>query len=160
MKSNIADTLKEEVYKESYDKNIEIISCFNNLRKIFDENSNEPFEITIDYKNNAEIIIRNNIEYMEVTFPEGNYYKLICLKLFRLLFLPHENLDYDNLDEKIKDYQLVLKLLKNQLDIKEKKEYIDKVMGIKKLVNGKNIKISLYYKCRFRVTNFNNYIIF
>ena len=101
MKSNISNTLKEEVYKEAYDKNIEIISCFNNLRKIIDENSNEPFEITIHDKNKAEILIRNSIEYMEITFQEGNHYKLICLKLFRLLFLPHENLDYNNLDKKI-----------------------------------------------------------
>ena len=139
MKSNIANTLKKEEYKEAYDKNIEIISCFNNLRKIIDENSNEPFEITKHDKNKAEILIRNSIEYIEVTFQEGNYYKLICLKLFRLLFLPHENLDYDNLDEKIHDYQLVLKLLKNQLDIKEKNEYINKVMDIKKIDEWKKL---------------------
>ena len=70
---------------------------------------------------------------MEITSSEENYYYLICLKLFRLLFLPHGNFNYDNLDEKSKDFQFVLKFLKNQLDIKEKNEYIDKVMEKKKI---------------------------
>ena len=144
MESNKAKTLTEEVYKEAYDKNIKIISCFNELRNLIDEKSNEPLEITFDDKYRAEILIRNSIEFMEITSSEENYYYLICLKLFRLLFLPHGNFNYDNLDEKSKDFQLVLKFLKNQLDIKEKNEYIDKVMKKKKIDGWKKLLRSFY----------------
>ena len=133
MKTDLVNILRQEVNKEAYDKNIKIISCLKELKSLTDENSDEPLEINMEDKYMTEINIKNTIEYMEESLPEKNYYHFICLRLFRLLFLPHENLSYDDLDEKINDYQLVIKLLKNQLDIEEIKEYLDKVINIKNI---------------------------
>ena len=134
METDIVNTLRQEINKEAYDKNIKIISCLKELKSLTDEeNSDEPLEINMENKYMTEINIRNTIEYMEDSLPEKNYYHFICLRLFRLLFLPHENLSYDDLDEKINDYRLVIKLLKNQLDIEEIKEYLDKVINIKNI---------------------------
>ena len=96
----------------------------------------------------TEIIIRNTIEYIQESVPENNYYYLICLRLFRLLFLPYENLNYDDLDEKINDYQLFLKYLKNQLDAEEKEKYINKEIKIINIEGWRRLLRSNYVKDR------------
>ena len=146
MESNIITALREEANKEAYNKYIKIISIMKDLKTIIDENSDEPLEIKMEDKYMTEIIISNTIEYMEQPLPEKNYYKFVCLRLFRLLFLPRENLNYDEFDEKIKDYQLILKLLKNQLDIEEKKEYLNKVIKVKNIEGWKKLLKSDYVK--------------
>ena len=148
METNIADTLRQEVNKEAYDKNIKIISCLKELKSIIDENSDEPLEINTEDKYMTEIIIKNTIEYIQESVPENNYYYLICLRLFRLLFLPYENLNYDDLDEKINDYQLFLKYLKNQLDAEEKEKYINKEIKIINIEGWRRLLRSNYVKDR------------
>ena len=148
METNIADTLRQEVNKEAYDKNIKIISCLKELKSIIDENSDEPLEINMEDKYMTEIIIKNTIEYIQESVPENNYYYLICLRLFRLLFLPYENLNYDDLDEKINDYQLFLKYLKNQLDAEEKEKYINKEIKIINIEGWRRLLRSNYVKDR------------
>jgi len=148
METNIADTLRQEVNKEAYDKNIKIISCLKELKSIIDENSDEPLEINMEDKYMTEIIIKNTIEYIQESVPENNYYYLICLRLFRLLFLPYENLNYDDLDEKINDYQLFLKYLKNQLDAEEKEKYINKEIKIINIEGWRRLLRANYVKYR------------
>ena len=148
METNIADTLRQEVNKEAYDKNIKIISCLKELKSIIDENSDEPLEINMEDKYMTEIIIKNTIEYIQESVPENNYYYLICLRLFRLLFLPYENLNYDDLDEKINDYQLFLKYLKNQLDAEEKEKYINKEIKIINIEGWRRLLRANYVKDR------------
>ena len=148
METDITNTLRQEVNKEAYDKNIKIISCLKELKSIIDENSDEPLEINMEDKYMTEIIIKNTIEYIQESVPENNYYYLICLRLFRLLFLPYENLNYDDLDEKINDYQLFLKYLKNQLDAEEKEKYIKEEIKIINIEGWRRLLRANYVKYR------------
>ena len=138
MKSNKVYTLLDESNKEAYEKNIKIITCLNELKAIIEKSNDEPFEINKDDKYESEIIIKNIVDYLEESIYDITNFELINIRLFKLLFIPRGYLKYDDLDEKIKDYQLVLKFLKNELEVEEKTKYIDKVIKIKKLLVGIN----------------------
>ena len=141
---NKGENIFESELKAEYEKHNKIISCLKDFENIIKKTTNLP--IKIDEFNENEIVnmIYKKVKYIEDELLKEKPFELICLKLFRLLFLPHGNFNYDNLDEKSKDFQLVLKLLKNQLDIKEKKEYIDKVMEKKKIDEWKKL-LRLFY---------------
>ena len=139
MESNKVSTLLEEANKEAYEKNIKILACLNELKAIIEKSTAQPFEINKDDKYESEINIRNSVSYLEESSLEINNFESINLKLFKLLFIPNGHLKYVDLDEKIKDYQLALKLLKNELKAEEKIDYIDKVIKIKKIIGWKKL---------------------
>ena len=132
---------KEDIIfeKEEYNRLLKLISCLKNFQNIININANLSIEITNNNKNEIFNIIQKNLKFIEDELLKENPFELICLKLFKLLFLYKDSLNYDDFDEKIQDYQLVLKLLKNQLDIKEKKDYIYKVMQMKNIDEWKRL---------------------
>lgn len=132
---------KEDIIfeKEEYNRLLKLISCLKNFENIININANLTIEITNNNKNEIFNIIQKNLKYIEDELLKENPFELICLRLFKLLFLYKDSLNYDGFDEKIQDYQLVLKLLKNQLDIKEKKDYIYKVMQMKNIDEWKRL---------------------
>ena len=132
---------KEDIIfeKEEYNRLLKLISCLKNFENIININANLTIEITNNNKNEIFNLIQKNLKYIEDELLKENPFELICLKLFKLLFLYKDSLNYDDFDEKIQDYQLVLKLLKNQLDIKEKKDYIYKVMQMKNIDEWKRL---------------------
>ena len=144
MKSNKVYTLLDESNKEAYEKNIKIITCLNELKAIIEKSNDEPFEINKDDKYESEIIIRNSVDYLEESIYDITNFELINIRLFKLLFIPRGYLKYDDLDEKIKDYQLLLKFLKNELEVEEKTKYIDKVIKIKKIIGWNKLLKSEY----------------
>ena len=144
MESNNVSTLLEEANKEAYEKNIKILACLNELKAIIEKSTAQPFEINKDDKYESEINIRNSVSYLEESSLEINNFESINLKLFKLLFIPNGHLKYVDLDEKIKDYQLALKLLKNELKAEEKIDYIDKVIKIKKIIGWKKLLKSTF----------------
>ena len=144
MESNKVSTLLEEANKEAYEKNIKILACLNELKAIIEKSTAQPFEINKDDKYESEINIRNSVSYLEESSLEINNFESINLKLFKLLFIPNGHLKYVDLDEKIKDYQLALKLLKNELKAEEKIDYIDKVIKIKKIIGWKKLLKSTF----------------
>ena len=144
MESNKVSTLLEEANKEAYEKNIKILACLNELKAIIEKSTAQPFEINKDDKYESEINIRNSVSYLEESSLEINNFESINLKLFKLLFIPNGHLKYVDLDEKIKDYQLALKLLKNELEAEEKIDYIDKVIKIKKIIGWKKLLKSTF----------------
>ena len=144
MESNKVSTLLEEANKEAYEKNIKILACLNELKAIIEKSTARPFEINKDDKYESEINIRNSVSYLEESSLEINNFESINLKLFKLLFIPNGYLKYVDLDEKIKDYQLALKLLKNELEAEEKIDYIDKVIKIKKISGWKKLLKSTF----------------
>ena len=144
MESNKVSTLLEEANKEAYEKNIKILACLNELKAIIEKSTAQPFEINKDDKYESEINIRNSVSYLEESSLEINNFESINLKLFKLLFIPNGHLKYVDLDEKIKDYQLALKLLKNELKAEEKIDYIDKVIKIKKISGWKKLLKSTF----------------
>ena len=144
MESNKVSTLLEEANKEAYEKNIKILACLNELKAIIEKSTAQPFEINKDDKYESEINIRNSVSYLEESSLEINNSESINLKLFKLLFIPNGHLKYVDLDEKIKDYQLALKLLKNELKAEEKIDYIDKVIKIKKIIGWKKLLKSTF----------------
>ena len=144
MESNKVSTLLEEANKEAYEKNIKILACLNELKAIIEKSTARPFEINKDDKYESEINIRNSVSYLEESSLEINNFESINLKLFKLLFIPNGHLKYVDLDEKIKDYQLALKLLKNELKAEEKIDYIDKVIKIKKIIGWKKLLKSTF----------------
>ena len=144
MESNKVSTLLEEANKEAYEKNIKILACLNELKAIIEKSTAQPFEINKDDKYESEINIRNSVSYLEESSLEINNFESINLKLFKLLFIPQGYLKYVDLDEKIKDYQLALKLLKNELKAEEKIDYIDKVIKIKKIIGWKKLLKSTF----------------
>ena len=144
MESNKVSTLLEEANKEAYEKNIKILACLNELKAIIEKSTAQPFEINKDDKYESEINIRNSVSYLEESSLEINNFESINLKLFKLLFIPQGYLKYVDLDEKIKDYQLALKLLKNELEAEEKIDYIDKVIKIKKISGWKKLLKSTF----------------
>ena len=144
MESNNVSTLLEEANKEAYEKNIKILACLNELKAIIEKSTAQPFEINKDDKYESEINIRNSVSYLEESSLEINNFESINLKLFKLLFIPNGHLKYVDLDEKIKDYQLALKLLKNELKAEEKIDYIDKVIKIKNIIGWKKLLKSTF----------------
>ena len=144
MESNKVSTLLEEANKEAYEKNIKILACLNELKAIIEKSTAQPFEINKDDKYESEINIRNSVSYLEESSLEINNFESINLKLFKLLFIPNGHLKYVDLDEKIKDYQLALKLLKNELKAEEKIDYIDKVIKKKKIIGWKKLLKSTF----------------
>ena len=144
MESNNVSTLLEEANKEAYEKNIKILACLNELKAIIEKSTAQPFEINKDDKYESEINIRNSVSYLEESSLEINNFESINLKLFKLLFIPNGHLKYVDLDEKIKDYQLALKLLKNELKAEEKIDYIDKVIKKKKIIGWKKLLKSTF----------------
>ena len=144
METNKVSTLLEEANKEAYEKNIKILACLNELKAIIEKSTAQPFEINKDDKYESEINIRNSVSYLEESSLEINNFESINLKLFKLLFIPQGYLKYVDLDEKIKDYQLALKLLKNELEAEEKIDYIDKVIKIKKISGWKKLLKSTF----------------
>ena len=52
----------------------------------------------------------------------------ICVKVFEFLFLNQNSLNYDNLDEKVTAFKLILKSLKGKPKKSTNKEYINKVI--------------------------------
>ena len=144
MESNKVSTLLEEANKEAYEKNIKILACLNELKAIIEKSTAQPFEINKDDKYESEINIRNSVSYLEESSLEINNFESINLKLFKLLFIPNGHLKYVDLDEKIEDYQLALKLLKNELKAEEKIDYIDKVIKIKKIIGWKKLLKSTF----------------
>ena len=144
MESNKVSTLLEEANKEAYEKNIKILACLNELKAIIEKSTAQPFEINKDDKYESEINIRNSVSYLEESSLEINNFESNNLKLFKLLFIPNGHLKYVDLDEKIKDYQLALKLLKNELKAEEKIDYIDKVIKIKKIIGWKKLLKSTF----------------
>jgi len=132
---------KEEIIleKEKYNRLLKLISCLKNFENIININADLTIEITNNNKNEIFNVIQKNLKYIEDESLKENPFELICLRLFKLLFLYQDNLNFDDFDEKIQDYQLVLKLLKNQLNIKEKKDYIYKVMQMKNIDEWKRL---------------------
>ena len=84
------------------------------FENILDKNYTIPIKITIQDKYVVFKLIKNNIEYIEEVLLEDKPFESISLKIFNLLFLEEGNLNYDNIEEKINDFQLILKHLKNQ----------------------------------------------
>jgi len=104
------------------------------FENILDKNYTIPIKITIQDKYVVFKLIKNNIEYIEEVLLEDRPFESICLKIFNLLFLEEGNLNYDNIEEKINDFQLILKHLKNEYNQDEEKNFISKVIenrGIK-----------------------------
>ena len=96
----------ESELKAEYEKNNKIISCLKDFENIIKKNTNLPIKIAEFNENEVFNMIHKEVKYIEDELLKEKPFELICLKLFKLLFLPHENLDYDNLDEKSNDFQL------------------------------------------------------
>ena len=131
---NETENIFENKLEEEYEKNLLIISCLKDFENILDKNYTIPMKITIQDKFVVFKLIKNNIEYIEEVLLEDKPFESICLKIFNLLFLEEENLNYDNIEEKINDFQLILKHLKNQYNQEEEQNFISKV------IENRNIK--------------------
>ena len=134
---NETENTFENELKEEYEKNLSIISCLKDFENILDENYTIPIKINIEDKFVAFKLIKNNIEYIEEVLLEQKPFESICLKIFNLLFLKERNLNYDNMEEKIKDFQLILKHLKNQYDPDEEKKYINTIIEMRNIKEWK-----------------------
>ena len=79
----------------------------------------------------ALLKIKLNI-YKDSLLIEKKSLSSICLKIFELLFVNQNSLNYSELDEKEKVFQLVLKNLKGESQQEDNEEYIQEIIRQKK----------------------------
>lgn len=105
----------EKDLNEEYSKNMKIINCLNQLEEIIDKEYCSPVKITKKDKFAFYGIIKNKIDYIKDSLLiEKKSLSSICLKIFELLFVNQNSLNYSELDEKEKVFQLVLKKIKGE----------------------------------------------
>ena len=121
----------EEGLQKVYEKNLKIVSCLNDFQEIVIKNYKMPLTITVNDKLMAYQKILLNTEYVENVLLDKKSYEAICLKIFRLLFLGPEIVNYDNLDEKIHAFKMILNKLENKLDWEIEKNYINDIIKSK-----------------------------
>ena len=144
MNPNEAKSIFEDELEEEYQRNVKIISCLESFENIVDEKYCLPIEITREDRYAVFKLIENNIEYMEEVLLLGKPFESICLKIFNLLFIENRKLNYAQIEEKITDFQLIIKLLKNEFDQNEQKKYINEVIKMRKIKEWKTLLNSYY----------------
>lgn len=124
----------EKDLAEEYSKNLKIIECLNQLEEIIDKEYCSPIKITQNNKFAVYGIIINKIDYIKDSLLEENKKSLlsICLKIFEILFLNPNSLNYSDLDEKVKVFQLILKNLKDESLSDDNEKYVKEVIRQKK----------------------------
>lgn len=141
------DDLNKEIEKdwqEVYANNLKIISCLRDYQDIVIKDLKFPLSISIKDKYVAYYLIALNIEYVENILPNKKSYESLCLKIFKVMFLGPQRLNYDDLDEKIDAFKMILKKMKNCLKPKTESEYIKYVIKSKqKKVWNKLLKLPL-----------------
>ena len=144
MNPNEAKSIFEDELEEEYQRNVKIISCLESFENIVDEKYCLPIEITREDRYAVFKLIENNIEYMEEVLLLEKPFESICLKIFNLLFIENRKLNYAQIEEKITDFQLIIKLLKNEFDQNEQKKYINEVIKMRKIKEWKTLLNSYY----------------
>ena len=136
------DDLNKEIEKdrqEVYEKNCKIVSCLSDYQVIAIKGLKFPLSISIKDKYVAYNLIALNIEYVENALPNKQSYESICLKIFKVMFLGPQRLNYDDLDKKIDAFKMILKKLKNGLKPKEETDYIKYVIESKQKKDWKKL---------------------
>lgn len=128
---DISEDLNKIVDNElqtEFENILKIVNSLNELEKII-EPKNEyqsPLEVSKNDNLAAYKLVQVKIRYLKEKLLFDNSTKLFSLKVFELLFLKRNELNYDRLGEKIDIFQVVLSTYISQEKAKKKqKDYIN-----------------------------------
>ena len=115
--------------KEKFRRNLKIINCLNELEEIINKDFCSPLLITEKDKFIVNNLVKNKIAYIKDSLlNEKNILAKICLKIFEYLFVNKNSLNYNDLDEKVIAFKLVLNTLQGKPKKDANKKYINKVI--------------------------------
>ena len=129
--SQIAKEIDEKLSYE-FENNKRIVDCLNQFKRIV-----ERFIIyqVSRYKKAQRVIfdlVQFKINYIKEALIVENSLEELSLMIFELLFLLNDKLNYDQLDEKISIFQIILNILDNKPEEKKEKTFINEVLSEKK----------------------------
>lgn len=133
MKSESKDSFNQTLEKElndEYEKNKKIANCLNDLEKVIKEENESvcPLQLTLSNKYIVYDLMKIKIQYLNEYMEDDNSIKPFILKAFESLFIKDEDLNYEELDNKITAFKKILGGLNfDPSKIKEQKEYIDNI---------------------------------
>ena len=125
---SLSQEIENEI-EEKYKKKLKIVECLNEFEKLLNPKFKQPLAISKKYIDIVFEHIKNKIEYIEEILAKDKPFDSICLMIYKHLFIGDEKLKYDNLDEKVNDFKLILECLNGTLDSDKEKGYIKTVIG-------------------------------
>lgn len=131
-----ASKISEEIDRnltEEYEKNNKIIKCLNNFEAIVEKDL--EFIVPLSIKKTDVYIafeqVKLKMQYINETLIQENSLEELALIIFKLLFLSDNNLNYENLDEKVETFETILKILEGKPDIQKENLLIDSISAEK-----------------------------
>ena len=114
-------------------KNNKIIKCLNNFEAIVEKDL--EFIVPLSIKKTDVYIafeqVKLKMQYINETLIQENSLEELALIIFKLLFLSDNNLNYENLDEKVETFETILKILEGKPDIQKENLLIDSISAEK-----------------------------
>ena len=131
--SQIAKEIDEKLSFE-FENNKRIVDCLNQFERIVENDPSFIRPLVIRKKAQRVIfdLVQFKINYIKEALIVENSLEELSLMIFELLFLLNDKLNYDQLDEKISIFQIILNILDNKPEEKKEKTFINEVLSEKK----------------------------
>ena len=130
--SQIAKEIDEKLSFE-FENNKRIVDCLNQFERIVENDPSFIRPLVIRKKAQRVIfdLVQFKINYIKEALIVENSLEELSLMIFELLFLLNDKLNYDQLDEKISIFQIILNMLDNKPEVQKEKIFINKVSSEK-----------------------------
>ena len=131
--SQIAKEIDEKLSYE-FENNKRIADCLNQFERIVENDPSFIRPLVIRKKAQRVIfdLVQFKINYIKEALIVENSLEELSLMIFELLFLLNDKLNYDQLDEKISIFQIILNILDNKPEEKKEKTFINEELSEKK----------------------------
>ena len=132
--SQIAKEINEKLSYE-FEKNKRIVDCLNQFERIVENDPSFIRPLVIKKRDQRVIfdLITFKINYIKEALIDENSLEELSLMIFELLFLLEYKLNYDQLDEKISIFQIILNMLDKKPEKQKEKTFINEVLAEKKI---------------------------
>ena len=130
--SQTAKEIDEKLSFE-FENNKRIVDCLNQFERIVENDPSFIRPLVIRKKAQRVIfdLVQFKINYIKEALIVENSLEELSLMIFELLFLLNDKLNYDQLDEKISIFQIILNMLDNKPEVQKEKIFMNKVSSEK-----------------------------
>ena len=122
--SDLDDKIEKE-FKEEYQYNVKIAECFNQFENIVEPNPEFHFLLNFSEKDRYIVydLIQLKIKYLKDNLEKPTPLQVYCLNLFEFLFLKNNEISYEEINNKIYYFKIILCRLSGK-NVKDKENAI------------------------------------